>query len=138
MESLAKDVWTRRPDTPSEGGGKWVFFIRITYPDMICYRLECDRRECRVLLPEGVRIGKRAVIPPGCITSGILLRRHPPGCITSRILLRRITSEYSHPVLDAGWERRAFQLPRSTISGSSDSTYPQSFAAILHSAAVFS
>ena len=49
----------------------------------------CDDRECRVLLPEGVRIGERATYPlresgwscsvdilPGCLTSGILLRRH--------------------------------------------------------------
>nr|CAN70654.1 hypothetical protein VITISV_005695 [Vitis vinifera] len=51
--------------TPSEGGGKWVFFIRTTYPDRICYRPECDRHECRVLLLEGVQIGERAAIPPG-------------------------------------------------------------------------
>nr|CAN73329.1 hypothetical protein VITISV_015806 [Vitis vinifera] len=62
--------------TPSEGGGKWVFFIRTTYPDRICYRPECDRHECRVLLLEGVQIGERAAIPPGCITSEILLRHH--------------------------------------------------------------
>ncbi|RVW64913.1 hypothetical protein CK203_041899 [Vitis vinifera] len=41
--------------------------------------------------------------------------------------------DISHPTFDAGWERRAFQLPRSDISGSSDSAYPESFAAILHS-----
>ena len=139
MESLAKDVWTRRPDTPSEGGGKWVFFIRITYPDMICYRLECDRRECRVLLPEGVRIGKCAAIPLGCLTSGILLRRHS----TRMSHIRNSSPPPFHPnilhsTLDAGWERRAFQLPRSDISGSSESAYPESFAAILNSAAVFS
>ncbi|RVW24719.1 Retrovirus-related Pol polyprotein from transposon RE1 [Vitis vinifera] len=39
---------------------------------------------------------------------------------------------------DAGWEKRAFQLPRSHISGSTYSTYPESFAAILHSVAMFS
>ena len=44
----------------------------------------------------------------------------------------------SHPALDAGWERRAFQLPQSDVSGSFDSAYPESFAAILHSATVFS
>ena len=38
----------------------------------------------------------------------------------------------------AGWERRAFQLPRLDISGSDDSAYPENFAAILHSVAVFS
>ena len=72
----AKDVRTGRPDTPSEGGGTWVFFIWRTYPDRICYRPGCDDRECRVFLLEGVRIGERAAIPPECITSGILLRRH--------------------------------------------------------------
>ena len=46
--------------------------------------------------------------------------------------------DISHPAPDAGWERKAFQLPRSDISESSDSAYPESFAAILHSAAVFS
>ncbi|WJZ84321.1 hypothetical protein VitviT2T_003930 [Vitis vinifera] len=45
--------------------------------------------------------------------------------------------DISHPVPDAGWERRAFQLPRSNISVSSDSAYPESFTAILHNAAVF-
>ena len=147
MESLAKDVWTRRPDTPSEGGGKWVFFIRITYPDMICYRLECDRRECRVLLPEGVRIGKRAAIPPGCITSGILLCRHSTRMSHIRNLHRRHSIQKSapppfHPAAatstrmyhirktTTGWERRAFQLPQSHISGSAYSAYPESFATI--------
>ena len=46
--------------------------------------------------------------------------------------------DVSHPALNAGWERRAFQLPRLDISGSSESAYSESFAAILHSAAVFS
>ncbi|KAL6342735.1 hypothetical protein AAG906_016569 [Vitis piasezkii] len=31
--------------------------------------------------------------------------------------------DLSHPALDAGWERRAFQFPRSDISGSFDSAY---------------
>ena len=34
--------------------------------------------------------------------------------------------DISHPAPDAGWERRAFQLPRSDMSGSSDSAYPKS------------
>ena len=101
----------RCPDTPSEGGGTWVFFIRTTCPDRICYHP--DRAS-------GHTIGGRrnvwqstfhpdvshpefccVAIPPGCITSGILLRRHstrmshirnsaaadiPPGCFTSGIL----------------------------------------------------
>ncbi|RVW63846.1 hypothetical protein CK203_055620 [Vitis vinifera] len=40
--------------------------------------------------------------------------------------------DITHPALDTGWERKAFQLPRSDISGSSDSAYPENFAAILH------
>ena len=126
-----------------------------------------------------------ADIPPGCLTSEILLpptfhpdvshpkfccHRHstrmshirnsaaadiPPGCLTSRILLRRHSIRIFHiRNSDAGWERRAFQLPRIDISGSADSAYPESFATIfctvpttftrrisqpfLHSAAVFS
>ena len=111
-----------------------------------------DDRECRVLLPEGVRIGKRATYPLkesgwSCsaeislryLTSGILLCRH-----STRMSHIRNSSpptfhpDISHPALDAGWERRAFQLPRSDVSGSTDSAYPESFAAILHSATVFS
>ncbi|RVW47753.1 hypothetical protein CK203_103396 [Vitis vinifera] len=34
--------------------------------------------------------------------------------------------DISHPALDAGWERRAIQLPRSDISGSSNSACPES------------
>ena len=48
------------------------------------------------------------------------------------------SSNISHPVSDAGWERRAFQLPWSGIPGSFDSAYSESFATILHSAVVFS
>ena len=102
-------------------------------------------------------------IPPRCLTSRTLLRRHsirmshiqnsapppfhpdvphpefcsvaiPPGCLTSGTF----HSDISHPTPDARWERRAFQLPRSDISGSSNSVYPESFIAILHSATVFS
>ena len=76
---MAKDVRTGRPDTPSEDGGTWAVagcrndvarlahsksMIWTTYPDRICYRPGCDDRECRVLLPKGVRIGERAAIPP--------------------------------------------------------------------------
>ena len=38
-----------------------MFSIRTTYLDRICYHLECDVHECRVLLPEGVRIAWRCV-----------------------------------------------------------------------------
>nr|CAN69601.1 hypothetical protein VITISV_007657 [Vitis vinifera] len=46
--------------------------------------------------------------------------------------------DVSHPTDISGWERRAFQLPWSDISGSADSANPESFADILHSAVVFS
>ena len=42
------------------------------------------------------------------------------------------------PVDISGWERRAFQLPPTNISRSDDSTYQESFVAILYSVAVFS
>ena len=120
--------------------------IRTTYLDRICYRPGCDDSECRVLLPEGVRIGERATYP--LRESGILLHRHSTRMSHIRnfslptfhldISHPAPSPDMSHPALDAGWERRAFQLPRSDISGSSDSAYPESFAAILHSAVVFS
>nr|CAN78169.1 hypothetical protein VITISV_040081 [Vitis vinifera] len=34
-----------------------------------------------------------------------------------------------HLALDAGWERKAFQLPWSDIFGSADSAHPEDFAA---------
>ena len=56
-----------------DGGGIWAVarlahiksMIRTTYPDRICYRPGCDVCECRVLLPEGVRIGERIACPLG-------------------------------------------------------------------------
>ena len=84
-----------------------------------------------------------AAIPSGYftvdITSGYFSVDISPGCLTSGILLRwHFTRMYHIRNSAAEWERRAFQLPRSHISGSSDSTYPENFAAILHSVAVFS
>ena len=78
-------------------------------------------------------------IPPRCLSSGILLRRH----FTRMSLIRNSSPQTFHPDIlhpapDAGWERRVFQLPRLDISGSSDSAYLESFTVILHSAAVFS
>ena len=43
----------------------------------------------------------------------------------------------SHSADISGWERRAFQLPWSDISGSANSAHPESFTTILHSATVF-
>ena len=48
------------------------------------------------------------------LTSGILSVDVPP------------SSDISHPAPDAAWERKAIQLPRSDMSGSSDSAYPES------------
>ena len=58
-----------------------------------------------------IRKSTSAAIPPGCLTFGTF---HP---------------DILHPAHDAGWARRAFQLPRSDISGSADSAYPENFAA---------
>ncbi|RVW64179.1 hypothetical protein CK203_046335 [Vitis vinifera] len=139
LESMAKDIRTGRPDTPSEGGGTWAV--------------------CRVLLPEGVRIGEHATCPlgeSGWSCSFLSTRMYhirnsapptfhpdvshpkffsadiPPGCLTSEILLRQHSTRIFHirHLPDAEWERRAFQLPRSDISGSADSAYPESFATI--------
>ena len=98
-----------------------------------------------------------AHIPLWCLTSGIILRRHSIRIFhrrhSIRIFLRRhftrmshirnsspppFHPDISHPALEVRWERRAFQLLRSDISGSSDSAYPESFADILHSNTVFS
>ena len=38
--------------------------------------------------------------------------------------VRILWSDISHPAPDAGWKRRAFQLPRSDMSRSSGSAYP--------------
>ncbi|KAL6342682.1 hypothetical protein AAG906_013088 [Vitis piasezkii] len=125
----------------------------------------CDDRECRVS-SWGIRMELLADIPPGCLTSGILLRRHstrmshirnsspptfhpdvshpefcsadiPPGCLTSEFFSADIPSGYFTSAPDVGWERRVFQLP--------EWTYPDPLIAhtgefhdILHSVAVFS
>nr|CAN66998.1 hypothetical protein VITISV_019170 [Vitis vinifera] len=80
---------------------------------------------------------------PECLTSGFMSGRHPTssGCLTVAILSGRrstssgyLTSEsadvppsldISQPVPAAGWERRTIQLPRSGMSGYSDSAYPE-------------
>ena len=79
-------------------------------------------------------------IPPGWITSGILLpSTFHPGCPHSEFCCRRHSTRMFHIWnSDAGWERRAFQLPRSHIFGSAYSAHPESLAAILHSVAMFS
>ena len=50
------------------------------------------------------------------------------GYLTSRILFADVlpSPDISHLAPDAGWERRAIQLPRSDMFRSSDSAYPKS------------
>ena len=120
--------------------------IRTTYLDRICYRPGCDIHECRVLLPKGIRIGERTacllgesgwscsgqrraaqLIPPSLDISqpdGRGRRFNFPGQTCPDPLIGYFTSGY----LTAKWERRTFQLPRSDMSGSSDSAYPESFS----------
>ena len=101
----------------------------------------------RVVIPSNCRH-----FPPGCITSGIRLpppfhpdvhiqnsatAAIPPGCPHPEFSCRRhYTRMFCIRNSDARWERRAFQLPRSHVSRSAYSAYPESFAAILHSAAM--
>ena len=74
----------------------------------------------------------------GCrhFTSGC--RRFYPDVLHPKICYHHSTRMYCIRNYDAGWERKAFQLPRSDISGSTDSAHPEDFTAILHSVAVFS
>nr|CAN66513.1 hypothetical protein VITISV_004875 [Vitis vinifera] len=80
-----------------------------------------------------------AAITPGCQKLYTRLPKalhlatatfHPAAAASTRMYCIRNS--------DAGWERRAFQLLWIYISGSSNSTHPEDFTAILHSAAVFS
>ena len=62
--------------------------------------------------------------PPCDVTSSPDIP-HPefcPGDVTP-------SPDVSHPADISGWERRAFQLPWSDISGSTDSAHPESFIA---------
>ena len=99
----------------------------------------------RVGIPSGCRHFHPDVSHPEFYSTAAILS----GCLTSEILLPPpFHLDVSHPEFcycrhyirnsDAGWERRAFQLPRSDISRSADSAYPENFTAILHSVAVFS
>ena len=82
-----------------------------------------------------------ADIPSGYFASGAWCRMGEHSTRMSHIRnssLPTFHPDISHPAPDAKWERRAFQLPQSDISGSSDSVYPESFVAILHNVTVFS
>ena len=66
----------------------------------------------------------------GCFTSRILSADIPPSPDVSHPKLCPAdvppSLDISHPTPDAGQERRAIQLPRSDMSGSFDSAYPES------------
>ena len=129
--------------------------IQTTYPDRICYHPRCDVHKCLVLLPDGVapdrgvrrasswgirmellRIAMRAPCHQG---KGSLHLAHAdsppcdvppsPDILHSEFYPANVppSLDISHPALDAGWERRTFQLPRTNMFGSSNSAYPESF-----------
>ena len=82
----------------------------------------CNVHECRVLLPERVRIALCRLSAWG-IRMELIRIAWRRGTFHIRNSVRRhFTSEY----LTARWERRTFQLLRSDMSGSSDSAYPES------------
>ena len=67
-------------------------------------------------------------LPPLHPAAAITLdcRHFPPGCSHPEFYCHRHSTRMFHiRNSDAGWERRAFQLPRSDISRSSDSAHPE-------------
>ncbi|RVW99488.1 hypothetical protein CK203_038488 [Vitis vinifera] len=88
LESMTKDVRTGRPDTPSEGSGTWA--MAGGSPDrgarhMSSWGIRMELLRIAMCAPchqgEGsLRLapadGPPCDIPPGCLTSEILLRRH--------------------------------------------------------------
>ena len=77
-----------------------------------------------------IRNSAAAVILPECSHPKFCYRCHSTRMFTSEILLPpTFHLDVSHPADISGWEKRAFQLPRSDISGSTDSAHPESFAA---------
>ena len=132
-----------------------MFSIRTTYPDRICYRPECDVHECHVLLPEGVRIAwqhvsswgirmelRRIAMRAPCHQGeGSLYLVHADGPLCGAPDISQPDGRggrFNFPgqicpdplagYLTAGWERRTFQLLRSDISGSFNSSYSESFS----------
>ena len=80
----------------------------------------------RIGIPSGCRH-----FPPGCrVPLHPDAAAIPPGFRRHYIRLQPLfTRMYHIRNFDVGWKRRAFQLPRSHISGSAYSAYPESFAA---------
>nr|CAN77308.1 hypothetical protein VITISV_017491 [Vitis vinifera] len=117
-----------------------------TFSGYLTYRILSSRRSTfSGCLASGILSGRRSTFSR-YLTSGILSGRRSTfseyftseilsgqrstfsGYFTSGILSdrRSIFSGYFTSGADAGWERRAIQLPRSDMSGSSDSAYPES------------
>ena len=88
-------------------------------------REKLERSDCR----QRILSGRRSTFS-GYLTSRILSGQCSTfsGCLTSGILSgqRSTFSGYFTSGADAGWERRAIQLPQSNMSGSCDSAYPES------------
>ena len=80
-------------------------------------------------LTSGILSSRRSTFS-GYLTSGILFADVPPSPDISHSEFCPAdvppSPDISHPAPDAEWERRAFQLPRSDMFGSSDSAYPES------------
>ena len=92
------------------------------------------------LHPAAATLHPVAAASTGCITSGTLVSSFYPDVSHPEFWPSDVPHhpDVSHPTDISGWGKRAFQLPRSDIFGSTNSAHPKDFAAILHSAAVFS
>ena len=107
--------------------------IRTTYPDRICYRPGCDAHKCRVLLPEGVRIGEWATCPLGesewscSVSSG---EGVPTPCTRRRSPLRSIAYSNRGRILSS----RLSTFSGYFISGipSADISHPEFCAPTFH------
>ena len=101
-----KDIRIWRPDTPSEGGGTWVFFIRTTCPDRICYHP--DRAS-------GHTIGGRRNVWQSTFHPDVSHPESSPPPFNPDIRIRRLTPEgrggrfnfpgkpYSDPLIVLTW-----------------------------------
>ena len=82
LESITKDVRTGRPDTPTEGGRMWAVAGCRNDVARLVHFSQWSGQHIRNSAPLTFHLDVShpeicsADIPPGCITSGILLRRH--------------------------------------------------------------
>ena len=149
MESMAKDVRTGCPDTLEEGFlsssilfshpdgvAPPTFHPDVSHPDRGSAHHSIRMSHIRNLLrrhytrlpplhPAAATFHPDVIFYSAAITSGY---RHfpPPDVSHPEFCCRRQSTRMFHiRNSDVGWERRVFQLPRSHISGSSDSTHPE-------------